>query len=58
MVVNVEPSAQLPYQLYKEGPNTDDCDLITISTPLNVLKKHINFSHKKQKRLISLYWIN
>ena len=39
MVVNVEPSAQLPYQLYKEGPNTDDCDLITISSPLEVLKK-------------------
>ena len=38
MVVNVEPSAQLPYELYREGPSIDDCDLITISTPLSVLK--------------------
>ena len=39
MVVNVEPSAQLPYQLYSEGLSTDDCDLITIASPLAVLKK-------------------
>ncbi|MDC1260144.1 NAD(P)/FAD-dependent oxidoreductase [Pseudomonadota bacterium] len=39
MVVNVEPSAQLPYQLYSEGLSTDDCDLITTASPLAVLKK-------------------
>ena len=51
MVVNVEPSAQLPYQLYKEGPNTDDCDLITISTPLNVLKKTHQLLTQKTKEI-------
>lgn len=34
MVVNVEPSAQLPYALYEEGPSLEDCDLITVATPL------------------------
>ena len=51
MVVNVEPSAQLPYQLYSEGPNTDDCDLITISTPLQVLKKTHQLLTEKTKRI-------
>lgn len=39
MVVNIEPSAQLPYSLYSEGPPLDDCDLITISMPLTLLRK-------------------
>ncbi|MDC0548289.1 NAD(P)/FAD-dependent oxidoreductase [Alphaproteobacteria bacterium] len=51
MVVNVEPSAQLPYQLYSEGPNTDDCDLITISTPLKVLKKTHQLLTEKTKEI-------
>ena len=51
MVVNVEPSAQLPYQLYKEGPNTDDCDLITISSPLEVLKKTHQLLTQKTKEI-------
>ncbi len=42
MVVNVEPSAQLPYALYDEGPPLEDCDLITTSIPLSLAKK----SHK------------
>jgi phosphoglycerate dehydrogenase-like enzyme len=42
MVVNVEPSAQLPYALYDEGPPLEDCDLITVSVPLPLAKK----SHK------------
>ena len=50
MVVNVEPSAQLPYQLYSEGPNTEDCDLITISTPLQVLKKDTSIINRKNKK--------
>jgi putative flavoprotein involved in K+ transport len=36
MIVNVEPSAQLPYALYDEGPSLEDCDLITVATPLKV----------------------
>ena len=42
MVVNIEPSAQLPYALYDEGPPLEDCDLITTSIPLSLAKK----SHK------------
>jgi hypothetical protein len=34
LIVNVEPSAQLVYGLYDEGPPLDDCDLITVSIPL------------------------
>ena len=39
LVVNVEPSAQLPYALYGEGPPLEDCDLITMSIPLSMAKK-------------------
>jgi cation diffusion facilitator CzcD-associated flavoprotein CzcO len=38
-IVNVEPSAQLPYALYDEGPSLEDCDLITLSVPLPVARK-------------------
>jgi hypothetical protein len=39
LVVNVEPSAQLPYALYDEGPSLEDCDLITTSFPLPLARK-------------------
>jgi cation diffusion facilitator CzcD-associated flavoprotein CzcO len=39
MVVNVEPSAQLPYALYAEGPSLEDCDLITTATPTALGRK-------------------
>jgi putative flavoprotein involved in K+ transport len=39
MVINVEPSAQLPYALYEEGPDLDDCDFIVASTPFQVVRK-------------------
>jgi flavin-binding monooxygenase-like protein len=39
LIVNVEPSAQLPYALYDEGPSLEDCDLITTSIPLPVARK-------------------
>ena len=39
LVVNVEPSAQLPYALYDEGPPLEDCDLITMSVPTPLAKK-------------------
>jgi putative flavoprotein involved in K+ transport len=39
LIVNVEPSAQLPYALYDEGPSLEDCDLITVATPLAVGKE-------------------
>ena len=34
MVQNVEPTAQLPYTAYDEGPGLEDCDLLTIGTPM------------------------
>jgi putative flavoprotein involved in K+ transport len=34
LILNIEPSAQLPYALYGEGLPLEDCDLITASTPL------------------------
>jgi putative flavoprotein involved in K+ transport len=42
LIVNIEPSAQLPYALYDEGPSLEDCDLITVATPLALSKA----SHK------------
>ncbi len=45
MIVNVEPSAQLQYALYDEGPSLDDCDLITTSMPLSLVRKsHITLT--------------
>jgi hypothetical protein len=47
LVVNIEPSAQLPYVLYGEGPPLEDCDLITTSIPLSLAKKsHILFTER------------
>ncbi len=39
MIVNVEPSAQLQYALYDEGLSLEDCDLITTSMPLPLVRK-------------------
>src|ERR1700734_4154028 len=50
MIVNVEPSAQLPYSLYDEGPSLEDCDLITTSMPLSVAKRsHILLTQQAKK---------
>ncbi len=39
LIVNIEPSAQLPYALYNEGTPLEDCDLITAAMPLSLLRK-------------------
>jgi cation diffusion facilitator CzcD-associated flavoprotein CzcO len=39
MIVNIEPSAQLPYALYDEGPPLEDCDLIAASMPLPLARR-------------------
>ena len=39
LIVNVEPSAQLPYALYDEGPPLEDCDLIVTGTPFAVARQ-------------------
>jgi hypothetical protein len=50
MIVNVEPSAQLPYALYDEGPPLEDCDLITVSMPLPLARKsHILLTEEAKK---------
>jgi hypothetical protein len=50
IVVQVEPSAQLPYALYDEGPPLEDCDLITVSVPLALAKKsHIALTEQAKK---------
>jgi len=38
-IVNVEPSAQLPYALYGEGPPLEDCDLSAAATPFPVMRQ-------------------
>jgi putative flavoprotein involved in K+ transport len=50
MIVNVEPSAQLPYALYDEGPPLEDCDLITTSIPLSLARKsHIRITEQAKE---------
>jgi putative flavoprotein involved in K+ transport len=39
LVVNIEPSAQIPYALYDEGPPLEDCDLLTASFPLPLARR-------------------
>ncbi|MFO1158642.1 MAG: NAD(P)/FAD-dependent oxidoreductase [Reyranellaceae bacterium] len=47
LVVNIEPSAQLPYALYDEGPSLEDCDLITTSIPTVLSKQsHVRFTRQ------------
>ncbi len=43
LIVNIEPSAQLPYALYGEGLSLDDCDLIATSIPLALARE----SHRR-----------
>ena len=39
LVVNVEPTAQLPYTIYSEGRALEECDLIAASTPLALFEQ-------------------
>jgi putative flavoprotein involved in K+ transport len=39
LIINCDPSAQLVYGLYSEGPPLEDCDLITVSVPLPVARR-------------------
>jgi cation diffusion facilitator CzcD-associated flavoprotein CzcO len=50
LVVNIEPSAQLAYALYDEGPPLEDCDLIAASMPLALGRKsHIMLTEQGRK---------
>ena len=39
LIIQCDPSAQLVYSLYSEGPPLEDCDLITTSVPLALGKR-------------------
>ena len=39
LVVNIEPSAQLPYIIYSDGLSTEDCDLIAQATPFPIVRE-------------------
>ena len=57
LIVNVEPSAQLPYALYDEGPSLEDCDLISASIPLSVAKRsHILLTQQEKAGQRSARW--
>jgi putative flavoprotein involved in K+ transport len=51
LVVNIEPSAQLVYSLYSEGPPLEDCDLITTSIPLALSRKSHQLATAHSKKL-------
>lgn len=51
LVTNVEPSAQLAYALYDEGPSLQDCDLIATSMPLALSRRSHQLITDKSKEL-------
>jgi hypothetical protein len=51
LVINCDPSAQLVYGLYSEGPPLEDCDLITTSVPLAVSKRSHQLATAHAKEL-------
>ena len=51
LILNIEPSAQLPYALYGEGIPLEDCDLITSSMPLALTKKSHRAMAKQAREL-------
>ena len=51
LIVNIEPSAQLPYALYDEGPPLEDCDLINTSIPLPVARKSHRLLTEQAKKM-------
>lgn len=50
LVVNIEPSAQLPYALYNQSLSLEECDLITTSMPLTLTRDaHVAFTRKARE---------
>ena len=50
LVVSIEPSAQLPYTLYDEGLALEDCDLITASMPIPLVRRaHSRFTDQSRE---------
>jgi putative flavoprotein involved in K+ transport len=51
LITQCDPSAQLVYALYSEGPPLEDCDLITTSVPLAVAKQAHVIATEHAKKL-------
>jgi len=51
LILNIEPSAQLPYALYGEGIPLEDCDLITSSMPLALTKESHRAMAEQSRKL-------
>jgi len=51
LIVNIEPSAQLPYALYSEGTPLEDCDLIAASMPLQLLRQSHRMMTEQGRKL-------
>jgi len=50
LVVNIEPSAQIPYSLYDDGLSLADCDLITVSIPLPIARRaHVGYTERSRE---------
>jgi cation diffusion facilitator CzcD-associated flavoprotein CzcO len=50
LVVNLEPSAQLPYSLYCDGPSLEACDLITSSMPTPLVRRaHVDYTKRARE---------
>jgi len=51
LITNCDPSAQLVYSLYSEGPPLEDCDLITASIPLKISRESHKLATQHAKHL-------
>jgi Flavin-binding monooxygenase-like len=51
LVIQCDPSAQLVYSLYSEGPPLEDCDLITTSVPLALARRTHQLATEHAKNL-------
>jgi len=50
LIVNIEPSAQIPYALYDEGPPLEDCDLLVTGMPVPLTRQaHIRFTERARE---------
>jgi putative flavoprotein involved in K+ transport len=50
LIVNIEPSAQLAYSLYEEGPSLAECDLIVTGTPFPLVRRtHIALTARSRE---------
>ena len=47
LVVNIEPSAQLPYALYDQGYSLEECDFIVVSMPVPLVREaHVGYTEQ------------